>query len=394
MKILFISGQFYPKIVGSGTIAYLIAKELAHRGQEITVAVDSEIQDIACGVNYPFRVVYIDALKDFVIGKAGFRKPTEQLLNLINDNNFDIIHVYSFMPMLLISLIRELFSIPVVFTFWNTPNKYERAVGYYNNAELDIQLAKSIIKMHKYDQILVGSRAYYNAAIELGVKEEDICFSYIGIDQDEFISDLKKNQDINLNQYFTATSLEKLITLPGRITRQKGIIEAIHAISLVNKVIPVKLLLTGMVDPYNKEFAKQVIETVKELNIQDKIIIPIKSIPRHHLPVVLSRSNVVITPSYYEGLGLSAVEALAVGAPLIATNVAGLNEVVKHMQNAIVIEAKKSDQLAQAIIEILTNNKLNLQLREKAKDSIKDFDSKKFASFTTNVYQKLKNRLI
>lgn len=396
MKILFVSGQFYPKIVGSGTIAYLMAKELASRGHDITVAVDREIQDLSYAVHYPFHVVYINDLKDFVTGKAGFRKPTEQLLAHINENNFDIIHVFSFMPMLVISLIRELFSPPIVFTFWNTPNKHERAIGYYTNADLDIQLAKSIISMGKYSQVIVGSKAYYNAAIELGVKEEALSFSYIGIDQDEFVLDLEKNQGIDLNQYFTTTETasEKLITLPGRITKQKGILEAVQALSLVNKVIPAKLLLTGMADPYNKRFAKQVIETAKELNIEDKIIVPKKVIPRSHLPVVLEKSGVVITPSYYEGLGLSAVEALVVGAPLIATNVTGLNEVVKHGQNAIVVEAKNSDQLAEAIIEILTNKQLNLQLRERARDSAKKFDSKKFTNFAISVYQNLKNNQI
>lgn len=394
MKIFFYSGQFYPKIVGSGTVAYLIAKELAKRGHEITVAVDKEIQLISKKTNYPFTVLYLDSLKEFATGATGLRKATTEIYYALKSQKFDIVHVYSFMPMLLISLMRDLIDCPVIFTFWNTPNKNERAIGFYNEPELDLQLARSIVDLKKYDRVIVGSEAWRGTALSLGINPEILDFSYIGIDLSEFKYKLKRNKSVDIRYYFgdKLKPNDVLITLPARITEQKGILEAIEALSIVNQTIPAKLLLTGMINPYKKEFANKILDKVKALGLSDQILIPLQEIKRNHMSMIYQRSDIVITPSYYEGLGLSAIEALASSRPLVATSVAGLNEIAKHGYNSLIVPPYDSKKLAEAIVRLLKDKNLASSLSSKGPESVKKFDIRNFVDFLEISYLKLTSK--
>lgn len=190
-KIILLAGSFYPKISGSATATYLIAKDLSKRGHDITVVVDEGNKQLLKNEDLPFNVEYINSYIDFALGNVGFRDVTIQLHNLLKKSNFDILHTFSYMPMFLFSLMRDLYEFPVIFTFWNTPYKKQRAFGLYKEPELDLQLAKNIIQMQKYDKLILGSKCSYESALFLGADPKITNFTYHGIDIDEFNTDLK-----------------------------------------------------------------------------------------------------------------------------------------------------------------------------------------------------------
>lgn len=332
---------------------------------------------------------YVDFLESYAMGESSFRKPTEQIYEIITSEKYDIVHVHNFMPMLLTSIIRPLIKCPVIFTFHNTPNGSERAIGYYQNSKLDIQLAKSVINFQKYNRLVVGSQCYYDFAIKLGADPKLTTLSYLGIDHKEFEKNIRESSKIDLTQYF-GNKLKKddfLITLPGRITQNKGIVEAIEALNIVNKTKRVKLLLTNMVSPFNHELGEFVISKSKEFCINNKIIIPKKIIARHHMAAIYCRSNIVITPSYYEGLGLTAIEALKANRPLVATNVTGLNEIIKNEENSLVIAPKDANSLANAILRLIDNPKLAKKISECGSDSVTKFDIKLHVEKLERIYK-------
>lgn len=223
MKILIISSRFYPQVVGSGTSAFLVAKQLHDNGWDVSVIADQEVGKLSEAKNIPFKMFYIDFLESYAMGESSFKKPTEQIYKILTDEKYDIVHVHNFMPMLLISIIRPLIKCPVIFTFHNTPNGNERAIGYYQNPKLDIQLAKSVINFQKYDRLVVGSQCYYDFAIKLGADPNLTTLSYFGIDHKEFEKNIEESSKVDLKQYF-GNKLKKndfLITLPGRITKIK-----------------------------------------------------------------------------------------------------------------------------------------------------------------------------
>lgn len=390
MKILLVSERFYPQVVGSGTSAYLIAKELVNLGHEVSVATDTKIKALLGREKLPFDMYYINSFEDYIMGRKSFQLPLSNIFDVLEKNDFDVIQVNNFMPMFLFTIIKPLVKTPIVFTFHNTPNGMERAIGYFKNQSLDIQLAKTIIQAEKYKMIVNGSKCYADFAIKLGANSSNMKMAYLGIDQDEFKKQLSEYKNININQYFNQqlNDDDYLITLPGRVTPTKGIYEALKAFSLIDNQ-NVKLLLTNMVSPFDKEFAAFINKEIYRLHLSDKVIVPKKVIPRAHLTTVYLRSNIVITPSYYEGLGLSAIEALLAGRPLIATDVSGLNEIVKGDENGILVPAKDPVRLAEAIKLLMQNKNLVKKLKKNAQKSVEIFDIKKHVAILEKTYREV-----
>lgn len=393
MKICIVSARFYPQIVGSGTTVYMYANELAKRGHAITIITDGHIQKLLNGTEMPFTMKYVDNLEDYAVGKVSFQHVAHNLYDTIQQSDFDILHVNNFMQMHLVSIFRPLIKQPVVFTFYNTPNKTDRAIGYFNLPELDIHLAQNIIMQKQYDRLMVGSKCYQDFALQLGADLEITEFAYLGIDHEAFEDDMHRAGGVNLKEYFgeNLTDKDYIILLPGRIVERKGIIEAIEALMMIRKEYPAKLILTGMALPFDASFGTQVQEVAEKLGVWDAILCPQKIIPRTELAALYRRADVVITPSYYEGLGLTAIEALKVGRPLVATNAPGLDEIAIHEKNALVVPPKDSKALAQAIFRLHNDEKLRIDLMKAAPTSSEKFSNKRYAEQLEKMYKELQN---
>lgn len=382
-----VSERFYPQVVGSGTSAYLIAKELVNLGHKVSIATDESIKTLLGKEKLPFEMLYVRNFEEYIIGKSSFQEPLTDIFSILESHHFDVIQVNNFMPMFLFTIIKPLVKSPIIFTFHNTPYGMKRAVGYFKDEKLDIQLAKSIVGSQCYEYVVNGSKCYSNFARALGVPKKKMKMAYLGIDQDEFKKNLKKYKTTDINKYFDKPIRfdDFLITLPVRITPTKGIAEAVLALSKI-KNKKVKLLLTNMVSPFNPEYANHILSKIKKLELMERIIIPNKTIPRAHLTSIYLRSNLVITPSYYEGLGLSAIEALLANRPLIATNIPGLNEIVKNETNGLLIPPKNADLLYKAIQRIIDDKNLVLLFQKNAVNSVKKFDIKKHTGVLEKVY--------
>lgn len=293
--------------------------------------------------------------------------------------------------MMLVGLMHQRLTCPIVFTFYNTPVENQRAIGYYENPKLDLQLARSIITQGVYDRIIAGSQCYYNAAIRLGAVSRKTDLSYLGVDTSRLLKSTKRFDALNLYEYLGGQLVgdEKYVLLPGRIVAQKGILDAVEALSIINGSRPIKLLLTGMAEPFDNVYAKQVKRRVAELGLVNRIVIPKKVIPIDLLPVFYKQAVIVITPSYYEGLGLAAIEALALGCPLVTTNVPGLNEVVMHNYNGLAVAPKNPIKLATAIIRLLDDEILAARFRKAGPLSVHKFDIERHINFLEATYCKL-----
>jgi glycosyltransferase involved in cell wall biosynthesis len=84
----------------------------------------------------------------------------------------------------------------------------------------------------------------------------------------------------------------------------------------------------------------------------------------------LRSSDIFILPSLAEGLSNALLEAMACGLPVVATNIGGTNEVIKNGVNGILVEPKNSEQLAQAILSLMKNQKYAYRLGINARKTI------------------------
>lgn len=394
MKLCIVTSRFYPQLVGSGTSAYVIAREMSKRGHDVTVLTDAALAKEHTGTKLEFNIRYIKSLEDFSLGDASFKKPLAGLSSEIKQLTPDIVHVCNFLPMLLVSIIRSCIECPVVFTFLNTPVIGKRTCGFFSEPELDTALASFIVSAGGYDKLVLGSKQYIQSAKALGAPAEKIVLSYLApdvrsFDQDEdteakFPSLVATYFDQSLDAY-------SYILLPSRITAQKGIIEAIEALNTINKraARPYKLVLTGMAKPFDTKYAALVRAKIDELAIGSQVLAPNSVIDRNHLGMFFKRAALVLVPSWYEGLGLAAIEAQYLGVPLAVSDTTGLNEVVQHGHNGVVFEAKNSDSMAESVLGVLEGEIDAQKLVKAAHKTVTKFSLGKHIGELEDIYHEL-----
>ena len=110
-------------------------------------------------------------------------------------------------------------------------------------------------------------------------------------------------------------------------------------------------------------------------------------VPESDLRVLYSVAKVFVYPSFYEGFGLPPLEAMACGAPVIASNTSSLPEVVGDA--GMLINPGAVEELYAAMRTVLTDEDLRLQGRRRALERAKHFSWEQTARETLAVYQEL-----
>jgi len=111
-------------------------------------------------------------------------------------------------------------------------------------------------------------------------------------------------------------------------------------------------------------------EEIEKLGLGDKVKL-IGFAKQEDLPVIYRNCELYILPSFYEGFGLMALEAMASGAPTIVSKNSSLLEVGGDA--VLYFNPHDTDEMARVMGKVLRNNKLRLRLSEKGKERAKKF---------------------
>lgn len=114
----------------------------------------------------------------------------------------------------------------------------------------------------------------------------------------------------------------------------------------------------------------------KNLGLQERVIFT-DFVHKEDLPYLYNAAEVFVFPSLYEGFGLPPLEAMACGTPVIAFKVASLPEVMGDA--GILLDPCEPDELAKAIVSVLTDNVLKQSLIEKGLSRAKQFSIEKMS---------------
>jgi glycosyltransferase involved in cell wall biosynthesis len=147
----------------------------------------------------------------------------------------------------------------------------------------------------------------------------------------------------------------------GRLTRQKALDVALRAVAAVPAA---RLLLVGD-GPLRGELER----LGRELGIAERVRF-LGTRPRTEVLSYLAAARAAILTSAWENLPHAAVEALAVGVPVVATSVGGVPEVVHDGVNGLLVPAGDVDAVAGAVRRLLEDETLRTQLAAAAQSSV------------------------
>lgn len=103
---------------------------------------------------------------------------------------------------------------------------------------------------------------------------------------------------------------------------------------------------------------------------------------------VLQLGDVVALCSRWEGIGLSLVEAMALGRSVVGTDVAGINEVIEDGRNGLRVPPRDPRALAAALVRLLSDASLRTRLAERGSATVREkFDARRNAGQLVALYQ-------
>lgn len=168
---------------------------------------------------------------------------------------------------------------------------------------------------------------------------------------------------VNLKEFYPRNYCKKsnatiMIAFVGRMLADKGVHEFTEAVEICKRKFQnAQFYLIGSVDPTNPaSLSNLYLESIKAKNIFEYLG------PRSDMPNFLRGLDIFVLPSYREGFPRAIMEASATGLPVITTDVVGCRSSVLNNITGLIVPAKDSNLLAEAIIKLITEEKLRLQM--------------------------------
>ncbi len=113
-------------------------------------------------------------------------------------------------------------------------------------------------------------------------------------------------------------------------------------------------------------------------------------LPDEDLPALYTLADVVTFPSLYEGFGLPVIEAMACGTPVVCSNIPALAEIAGGA--ALLVDPYRSDELAEALAQVLTDRATAEALRSRGLARAAQFSWQQAAQETLQVYEEVYTR--
>lgn len=155
------------------------------------------------------------------------------------------------------------------------------------------------------------------------------------------------------------------ILFAGRLIDGKGVIDLLKAVEKM-KLLNWVLLIVG--DGPQKEI---LMEQANKLKISDRVMF-LGQMKRPNLLRILNIADIVVNPSYTEGLPTVIVEAAKCGRAIVATDVGGTREIIENNKSGILIKPKEIPILSEKIELLMKNSDLRKKLGEAAKEGTKN----------------------
>jgi glycosyltransferase involved in cell wall biosynthesis len=218
------------------------------------------------------------------------------------------------------------------------------------------------------DCLLVNSDFVKNTMVEQGYEEKKIKVVYLGVREDFF--SLKSNYDIN----------EKTkILFTGSFGFRKGgeyLLMAMMELDRLN--FKYEMIVVG-----NYLGAESLIEKYKSKNIRY-----VGHVLQDELKKYLEESDIYLFPSLAEGCASSGMEAMAAGLPVVVTAESGLP--INDGENGVIVSAKDSDAIVDAIIALKKDKSLRERLGKSASQTIiNNFTWENYALKVLDAYHEL-----
>lgn len=192
------------------------------------------------------------------------------------------------------------------------------------------------------------------------------------------------------------TPQEAIVLYVGRFDPRKGIETLVRAVAQCQKAgipahQPLQLMIVGgsEADHLDGQERQRIERLVTELGLADQTVFA-GQISHTLLPLYYTAADVCVIPSHYEPFGLVAIEAMACGTPVIASDVGGLKFTVVPEETGLLVPPQDAEAFAHAIERVLTDEPWAQKLRRQAPMRVQqNFSWSGVAAGLSDLYRRL-----
>lgn len=376
-KIMKIGITCYPTYGGSGVVATELGLALAARGHQvhfISYAMPHRLNRFVENIFY--HEVEMANYPLFEHSLYGISL-TSKMLEVIEYENLDLMHVH--------------YAIPHAVSAYLAKQIRKKSNG-------DI---KFITTLHGTDITLMGLEPSFMPLVKFSIEESDGVTAVSRFLKEKTLTNFNIEKDIeviynfiDINKYrpmdgsefrkHIAPDGEKVLVHTSNFRAVKRVTDTIRILDIVNKQIPTRLLLVGD-GPERSECER----LARELNLQKEVIFLGK---QDALPEILNAADIFLMPSQSESFGLSALEAMACGLPVVSSSVGGLPELILHNETGYIAEIGDVERMAKYVLDLLTNEKKYKTFSTNSRNrAVQHFDKELIVPKYIEYYEKVLN---
>jgi N-acetyl-alpha-D-glucosaminyl L-malate synthase BshA len=367
----------YPTFGGSGVVGTELGKALARKGHQIHFITYS--QPVRLG-SFRENIFYHEvAVSDYPLFEYQPYETelTSKMVDVVKYEKLDLLHVHY-------------------------------AIPHASAAFMAKQILKSqgihipyITTLHGTDITLVGKDPSFEPVITFCINESDAVtavseslkkdtYAHFATNRaihviPNFIvpNPVTSNASVEIRRKYAADG-EKILCHVSNFRKVKRVEDVVKVFARVNEKLNVKLILAG--DGPERHVAERLI---RDLRLCEKVIFLGKV--RDTAPV-LEISDLFILPSETESFGLAALEAMAMGVPVISSNTGGIPEVNIHGETGFLSNVGDVENMAKNAIHILHDDAILLSFKNAALERSRLFDLEKILPMYEAVYNKVLNK--
>ena len=341
----------YPTHGGSGVVASELGIGLAEKGHEIHIVSYAQ----------PFRLSsFHQNLFVHEVGVASyplFKYPpyalglATKLVELVEECDIDLIHAHYAVP--------------------------HAASAYLAQQILEPRRVKTITTLHGTDITLVGADQSFHRVIKFAIEKSDGVTAVSNYLKRRTVEEFDIRREVRVIHNFVdparcasglsdcereayAPQGEKILMHASNFRPVKRVGDVVRVFARVHEQMPAKLLLIG--DGPERLFIQQL---VKELNLEKEVYFLGE---QDHLEPLFFCADLFLLPSEQESFGLTALEAMACGVPVVGAETGGLPEVIAHGETGFLLPIGEVKGMADHAAGLLSDAEQHERFRERARE--------------------------
>jgi D-inositol-3-phosphate glycosyltransferase len=364
-----------------------LSRELGKRGVGVDVftrSQDEHVPHVLHDLGYGNRIVHIEAGPETPLSKETLAKHIPEFIQGIQEFadkkeiRYDLIHSHYWLSGLIALELRQRWQVPLIQMFHTLAVMKNRVAREDEEEASELRLEAEERLVREADRIIAATQAEL-AQLQWLYRADTNRIRVVppGVDTTRFYP-IPKDEAL---EFIGEPARQCMLLYVGRVEPLKGIDTLFEAIALLKNegfldINPMCLAIIGGDPEVSREEMSTEMERLHELQETLGIGDLVTFLGRRDqdtLQYYYSASEIVVVPSHYESFGMVALEAMACGTPVIASETGGLAFLVKDGETGFHVPAVDPEALADRLKELMDDEILRARLGEQAARYAKKF---------------------